>query len=275
MEQHIDVIAITIFVTIYTIFEDPWGVYRGKEARPIRANLIEATCLICLVLIVKPAIGVISFQVLQGFFPTGTGNLNTFNLAVGVVCYILIDDFLHYNYHRLAHVVPFFWALHRSHHSAQSMGVLVTYRNGFFFYLMMPNIWFGGVAIWAGFGKVVGIGLAIKLIVIVSSHSKYLWDKFFYDRPSLNWLSSIFERIIVTPCTHRAHHGKTIEDGISNPNGNFGNMLFIWDIIFRTGKITRKYPTVYGILNDEAVDSWYSEVFYPVIRSKDPNSELY
>ena len=60
----------------------------------------------------------------------------------------------------------------------------------------------------------------------------------------------------------------------SNPNGNFGNLLFLWDIIFGTAKITRKYPKKFGAWN-QVKEAWYIQLLFPLVRSKDSNSELH
>lgn len=44
-------------------------------------------------------------------------------------------------------------------------------------------------------------------------------------------LAWLVERVISTPSTHFAHHGLTAEDGISHPNGNYGNLLFLLDVL--------------------------------------------
>ena len=90
----------------------------------------------------------------------------------------------------------------------------------------------------------------------------------------LHPLAWVIERTITTPSTHFAHHGLTSEDGVSHPNGNFGNLLFLWDILFGTAKITRQYPTRFGAWN-RIKEPWYVQLFFPFIRSKDPNSELH
>ena len=59
----------------------------------------------------------------------------------------------------------------------------------------------------------------------------------------------VVERTISTPATHSAHHGKHAADGITNYKGNFGNLLFFWDVIFGTSKITRRYPAKLGVEN--------------------------
>jgi hypothetical protein len=65
----------------------------------------------------------------------------------------------------------------------------------------------------------------------------------------------------------------TSEDGVSNPNGNYGNLLFFWDILFGTAKITRKYPTKFGAWN-KMKEPWYVQLMFPILKSKDSRSEL-
>ena len=59
----------------------------------------------------------------------------------------------------------------------------------------------------------------------------------------------VVERTISTPATHSAHHGKHVSDGVTNYKGNFGNLLFFWDVLFGTAKITRRYPDEIGVEN--------------------------
>ena len=33
------------------------------------------------------------------------------------------------------------------------------------------------------------------------------------------------------------------------PQGNYGNLLFFWDVLFGTAKITRRYPAAFGVEN--------------------------
>ena len=91
---------------------------------------------------------------------------------------------------------------------------------------------------------------------ILLAHSETKWDRFLYRYKILSPLAWIIERTISTPSTHFAHHGLTAEDGVSHPNGNFGNLLFIWDVIFGTSKITRRYPSKFGAWN-QIKEPWY------------------
>ncbi|XUJ35255.1 sterol desaturase family protein [Bradyrhizobium japonicum] len=135
------------------------------------------------------------------------------------------DDLTQYLWHRASHT-PLLWPLHRAHHSAAYMSVRITYRNNFFYYLMMPGLWIGGVAVYLGFGPVYAAYLVIKLAVILGAHCAWAWDAPLYRIRALHPLMWVLERTISTPATHQAHHALTNEDGIGHYKGNFGNLLF-------------------------------------------------
>ena len=189
------------------------------------------------------------------------------------LCYLLVDDILQYWYHRCGHEYDFLWKLHRPHHQAEEMGFFVSYRNAGLYYLLMPNIWWVGVMMFLGGAKAVAVGLIVKQIVIIGSHSLVRWDEILYKYKYLNPLATVIERIIVTPSFHYAHHGKSMIDRISDPNGNYGNMFSIWDQMFGTAKFTRLFPSEIGLVNDPK-DKWTASYFYPLIASDKPESEI-
>ncbi|MBL0079862.1 MAG: sterol desaturase family protein [Bacteroidetes bacterium] len=198
------------------------------------------------------------------------------NSAIGwqILAFLILDDMTQYFWHRLSHSNRMMWKLHRPHHVVEEMGVLVTYRNAILYYALMPGIWFSACLIFLGMGYVYLFYLPIKLVIILLAHSETKWDRFLYKYKFLNPIAWLVERVISTPCTHFAHHGLTAEDGLSHPNGNYGNLLFIWDIIFGTAKITRKYPTKFGAWN-QLKEPWYVQLLFPLIRSERPESELH
>ena len=151
------------------------------------------------------------------------------------------DDLTQYLWHRASHT-PLMWPLHRAHHTAHYMSIRITYRNNFFYYLMMPGIWVSGVLVYLGFANVYLVYIVVKLTVILGAHSAVRWDEPLYRIKWLAPLAWIVERTVSTPATHWAHHALTATDGIGHYKGNFGNLLFVWDVIFGTAKITRRYP---------------------------------
>jgi hypothetical protein len=154
------------------------------------------------------------------------------------------DDLTQYLWHRASHSA-LLWPLHRAHHTAQYMSIRVTYRNNFFYYLMMPGLWIAGVLTYLGFGPVYAAYVVVKLLVIMGAHCAWRWDEPLYRIKALRPLMRVLERTISTPATHWAHHAITNNDGVGHYKGNFGNLLFFWDILFRSAHITRSYPALF------------------------------
>lgn len=228
---------------------------------------------IVLSLAIKPLIVATAYFLGAQLFSETQGVLGTTTLWITLPLYLFVDDFLQYWYHRSAHEYPFLWKLHRAHHQAEEMGFFISYRNAGLYYLLMPNIWWIGVFTFLGGGLAVASGLVMKQLVIIGAHSTVTWDSFFYKNKILSPLMTVIERIIITPAFHHAHHGKSKLDGVSDPNGNFGNMFSIWDQLFGTAVFTRQFPKEYGLMNDPK-EHWTASYFYPVITAADKENEM-
>lgn len=194
----------------------------------------------------------------------------------GMVAILLAgDDLTQYLWHRASHS-PWLWPLHRAHHTAQYMSIRVTYRNNFFYYLMMPGLWIAGVLIYLGFGTVYAAYIVLKLVVILGAHCAWRWDEPLYRIKALRPLMWVVERLISTPATHWAHHALTNADGIGHYKGNFGNLLFVWDLLLGTAHITRRYPAQVGLQDDliHGQERWYTQMLYPLLQSRRQHSAL-
>ena len=233
----------------------------------------EAVGFIQLSTFIQPAIIAGALLLMSFFFPDMNNAYLGISLWIGLPLYLLIDDVMQYWYHRKAHEWNWLWKLHRAHHATPEMGAFAAYRNAALYYVFMPNLWWGGIMTYLGFGPAVIVGLIFKQLVVIGAHSSIRWDSFLYKNKWLHPLAWIIERTISTPATHFAHHGKTARDGVSDPNGNFSNTFFFWDLLFGTALITRKYPAEFGIENDP-LDPWYAHLYYPIIKSKKEGSEL-
>jgi sterol desaturase/sphingolipid hydroxylase (fatty acid hydroxylase superfamily) len=261
-----------IILVILGIIESFGGLY-FNDKRSKDDLTIELISLTVLPTLIQPAILLFVLFVMDLWFPLYEDFfINTFFLW-HVLAFTILDDLTQYLWHRLSHENPFMWKLHRPHHVVEEMGVLVTYRNAVLYYAFMPGIWFSALLIYLGMIEVYLYYLPIKMAIILLAHSEVRWDRFLYKYKILHPLAWIVERTISTPCTHYAHHGLTSKDGVSNPNGNYGNLLFFWDVLFGTAKITRKYPKRFGAWN-KMKEPWYVQLLFPIIRSKDPRSEL-
>ncbi len=271
--ENIGKLVPTIALLFLGIIEAFGGLYfNGKRTK--NDFTIELVSLSTLPTFIQPSIFLIVFWLMTNFFPSLENIFFDTSIWIQIGAFLIFDDMMQYWWHRLSHINKTFWKLHRPHHVVEEMGVLVTYRNALLYYAIMPGIWFSAVLIYLGMGNVYIVYLAVKLVIILLAHSETKWDQFLYKYKILNPLSWIIERTISTPATHFAHHGLSSEDGVSNPNGNYGNLLFFWDVLFGTAKITRKYPEKFGAWN-QMKEPWYVQLLFPFIRSKDPRSELH
>jgi sterol desaturase/sphingolipid hydroxylase (fatty acid hydroxylase superfamily) len=236
---------------------------------------IELFMFLLLIALVQPLIFAITGAAATKWFPQYQNALVDLPIWAMVAILLVGDDMTQYWWHRASHS-PLLWPLHRAHHTAHYMSMRMTYRNNFFYYLMMPGIWIAGVLIYLGFGNVYLVYLVVKLTVIMGAHCAVPWDAPFYKIKALRPVMWLVERTISTPATHWAHHALTNQDGIGHYKGNFGNLLFFWDILFGSAYITRQYPAKVGLQDDLIFgkERWFTEMFYPLIKSKREHSAL-
>jgi len=266
-------IYLVVGILIFFILIEGLAGFWKKTSRTSSDWIQEAGSYFILALAIKPLIIFLAVFIGHTFFPSFQYILNGKSLWLLLPFYLFIDDILQYWYHRSAHEYPFLWKLHRPHHQAEEMGFFISYRNAGLYYLLMPNIWWIGFFTFLGGAKAMAIGLVAKQLIIISSHSTVKYDSILYRYKFLNPIATLWERIFITPAFHHAHHGKSKLDGISDPNGNYGNMFSIWDQLFGTATFTRKYPTDYGLPNDPK-EHWTAAYLYPVFKSKNKLSEL-
>ena len=236
---------------------------------------LEVAMFLALIAVAQPVALLTTNLVLVSLAPQLRGAWAQWPVWAMVGTLLVADDMTQYWWHRASHT-PLLWPLHRAHHSARYMSVRVTYRNNFFYYLLMPGLWIAGVLVYLGFGKVYGFYLVFKIAVILGAHSAWRWDEPLYRIKALRPLMWILERTISTPATHWAHHALTNADGVGHYKGNFGNLLFFWDVLFRSAHITRRYPPAVGLRDDALFgdEDWTVQLFYPFARSKREHSAL-
>jgi sterol desaturase/sphingolipid hydroxylase (fatty acid hydroxylase superfamily) len=191
----------------------------------------------------------------------------------GVLILCVAGDLTQYWYHRLHHEVPWLWRFHRTHHSAPYMGMSMASRQNALYSLFFSQTYLTSILVYLGLGPSAVVVLTVKSMITTLAHSSLAWDRPLYRYKALHPLAWVLERTISTPATHRAHHASSTDDGVGFYKGNFGNMFFLWDVIFGTAHISRQYPKAYGISHYES-DPWYAQVLWPIFKSNIPGSEL-
>ncbi len=212
-------------------------------------GIVEIVSMAALTIFTQPMILFLSAGLMALVAPQWAGALSEIPVLAAIALFLVLDDMTQYWWHRASHSFSWLYNLHRAHHNARYMSVRLVYRNNLFYYAMMPGLWLSGALIYLGLGWVYAGYLVVKMTVIIGAHSDVAWDRPLYR---IKWLSPVMwlvERTISTPATHHAHHGRHADDPAVNYKGNFGNLLFFWDVLFGTAKVTRQYPTSYGVEN--------------------------
>jgi len=153
--------------------------------------------------------------------------------------------------HRLLHAVPFLWAIHKVHHSAEVMTPVTLYRShpiegllfslrgvlvtaglmGVFFYF------FRGATIQYDLVGINALGFAFNLFGANLRHS-HIWIGY---GP---WL----ERLFISPAQHQVHHAR----GPEGFDRNFGTWLAVWDWMFGSLRLSgRRRPIEFGLDPEE------------------------
>jgi sterol desaturase/sphingolipid hydroxylase (fatty acid hydroxylase superfamily) len=240
---------------IFVLLEVTAGDFLQRKRTKVRDVWLDFASGILVPGAIMPLVLFASASLAQHLFPADAGAWSAWPAWLMFVTLCIGDDLSQYWWHRLSHT-RWLFPLHRAHHSAPYLSVRVVYRNNIIYYALMPGLWVSGGLIYAGFGSVYACYVVAKLFVITSAHSNVQWDRPLLRFKTTRVLLWLLERTISTPMTHAAHHGLNGSDPATHYKGNFGNLLFIWDIIFGTAKITRSAPTAFGVEGLVPVPWW-------------------
>jgi sterol desaturase/sphingolipid hydroxylase (fatty acid hydroxylase superfamily) len=268
--QNLNGWGLTAILFIIGILEFSMGLYKKWK---LNDKLVDLASILFGKLLMPVVVSYFALQLLPKFIPEYKDIFSWVPFWWGFFIICIADDLTQYWYHRLHHEIPWLWKFHRTHHSAPYMGMAMASRQGFFYTFLFPQTYVTTTLVFLGLGVPALIARGVKGLITMMAHSSIKWDKPFYEIKWLHPIAWVMERTISTPATHHAHHAAHDRDGIGHYNGNYGNMFFLWDVLFGTAKITRKYPEEYG-LEEYQDDPWYSQVLYPLVKSDKPGSEL-
>lgn len=180
---------------------------------------------------------------------------------------LLVAEFLFYWAHRLAHAAKgkhgfdWLWKLHRTHHSAKYINVLVIFRLNPFWAIIQPQTWVIGYALYAGQPFAAALAGVTEFAWNIVTHSHFRWDDKLRAHPVTGRAFRMLERIFVSPGIHHTHHGYG-RDGANYRN--FGLIFSCFDGLFGTLLIPEGRPWRYGVPGPNA--HWSEEVFFPIVR---------
>jgi sterol desaturase/sphingolipid hydroxylase (fatty acid hydroxylase superfamily) len=268
---HIQTWGLTVIVFALAIAEFSLGMYEEKWTKNER--ILDVVCFILPKVIIAPVVAYFSLKFLPIAFPFFKNEFSWVPFWWGCLIIAVADDLTQYWYHRLHHQLPLLWRFHRTHHSAPYMGMAMNSRQNILYTIFFSQIYVTATLVYLGLGFPALFVRVIKSLITTFAHSSIPWDKPFYEHKFLHPIAWVLERLISTPATHQAHHADSADDGVGHYKGNFGNMFFIWDVIFKTGIITRRYPTSFGLKYYQG-EEWYAQLLWPILKSKKVGSEL-
>ena len=267
----LDQYGLVIFTLLLGIVEFTLGLYDEHWTKNER--LLDIACFVLPKIVIAPVVAYFSLKALPFLVPSLRGAFAWVPFVWGCLIIAVADDLTQYWYHRLHHQIPWLWRFHRTHHSASYMGMAMASRQNLIYTLFFSQTYLTAILVFVGLGPAAIVVRTIKSVITLTAHSSIAWDRPLYRYRILSPLAWVVERLISTPATHHAHHAATTDDGVGYYKGNFGNMFFLWDVIFGTAHISRQYPAVYGISHYEG-DPWYSQLLWPVVKSNIEGSEL-
>lgn len=144
------------------------------------------------------------------------------------------DDFSYYWFHREAHLIRYFWASHKVHHSSEKYNLATAVRQtwtgnitfSYIFYLWMPLIGFH------------------PIVILVMQQVSLLYQYWIHTE-TIGKMWRPFEYIFNTPSHHRAHHGSDVK----YLDKNYAGIMIIWDRMFGTFIEETDRPT-YGLVEN-------------------------
>ncbi|MES2950355.1 MAG: sterol desaturase family protein [Pseudomonadota bacterium] len=174
---------------------------------------------VCMLLVFDP----LSVQAIRLGGAGGWGGLaaTPWPTWVKVLLGVLLIDLLQYALHVAAHHIPWWWRLHKIHHSDTAMDAstairhhpLETLVNAFLLVVLLATL---GVPVYA-----ILLYAALQQLHSLFCHANLRLP------PALEpWL----RRVLVTPDMHAVHHSVRMREG----NSNFGMVFPWWDRVFRS-----------------------------------------
>lgn len=241
------------------------GRHRGIYSRS--EWLINLLCGAIGMAVVRPLLSIIGALIFMAIAPGHKDMLAGAPLWLAFAVGLLVTEFLFYWAHRWAHEgkgkrgMDWLWQLHRTHHSAGYMNIILLIRQHPLWPIVQPQTWTVGFLLYAGQPVAAAlIGVATYGWNLIT-HSNFRWDDRVRAMPVIGRAFRAAEHVVISPGIHHTHHGYG-KDGANYRN--FGLIFSIFDTLFGTLHIPDGRPWRYGLPGADA--PWQEQVFYPLVR---------
>jgi lathosterol oxidase len=159
----------------------------------------------------------------------------------------IVLDLARYAVHYADHRVPFLWKFHRVHHSSERLNATSGLRMHVVDLLQLtaiPLVVFGWVLDTSSFALwVVPGALSLGILFDCFQHANIAMDM---TKPR----NRLFNLVFNNPHFHSWHH---TQDGHLR-DGNYGNVLVIWDRLFKTDVTQDHLPEAFGLPKEQQLE---------------------
>jgi sterol desaturase/sphingolipid hydroxylase (fatty acid hydroxylase superfamily) len=160
---------------------------------------------------------------------------------------LVVQDFIYYWTHRLAHRVPTLWKLHSIHHSTRHMNAKSAFRIHPF------ETW----ALMVNHTLLFALGFPLSATVVMAPfttlYALFIHSKF---RVRAGW-------VLNSPDFHRHHHSLEF----TGDGRNFAGYFPIFDKLFGSYYFPKKSPASLGI-DDPVPETWSMQLMYPLQQDR-------
>lgn len=201
------------------------------DARPARRQLANLGLVLIDTAVLRLAFPVLAVVLASQVHARGGGWLGAFTWPpwLEIALAVLLFDIAIYWQHRLLHLVPLLWPLHRVHHSDTAFDVTTGVR----FHPLEIAL---SMAIKLGLVVVLGpAAVAVVIFELLLSASSLFSHADFALPPRID---QALRRLIVTPSMHRIHHSVRREE----TDSNYGFNLSLWDRVFGSYRAHARQP---------------------------------
>jgi sterol desaturase/sphingolipid hydroxylase (fatty acid hydroxylase superfamily) len=255
---------ITASVAFSLIFIEIFKGCYSSRTMPLNDKLINVISLLQDSMLIRPALAYACAWVYLQLLPAYAGSLADAAFWPAFLIILFGQDFFHYWVHRWAHHQPQLWQVHRTHHSAPAMSVLVTSRLNILWQVILPANYISGLVIYLGMDQVFWAWFLLRALLNFLTHTNLRWDLPLYNIKLLKPFIWVFEHIFTTPDAHHAHHGFG-QSGV--PMGNFAPVIIFWDFVFGTAHLPHRRQEAIGIEGDPILP-WYRQLWWPLVRGQ-------
>ena len=251
--------SVSVSLGLITLYE-MWLPYR-PEWRPAFADIWDD---ITAMLIVKVLLPIVLLATVSAAIRDS--NLVVFSLwphdlpiVVQVAVLLLVTEFLQYWQHRAVHKLVFMWRFHAVHHSPQRLYSLKAVR-------------------FHPFDETIKHIIDTMPFVVMAVASEVIFGQFviiaitgFFQHSNCRVKLGPLNYVVNGPELHRWHHSEFVEESDSN----FGTVLIIWDVIFKTRFLPQSRDVgPIGLVNRSYPMGYLRQMVAPFIRDLDKQSPV-